>query len=141
VSTNSFNDFNRRLMEDLRAHGGRATWGPFQGRELLILTTKGAKSGETRENPLAFTRTGDDYVIVASKGGAPTNPSWYHNLVADPEVSVEVHGQSFKARARVTEGEERDRLFEAHADYMPGFRDYQKNTKRRIPVVVLERSS
>jgi deazaflavin-dependent oxidoreductase (nitroreductase family) len=107
----------------------------------LILTTKGAKSGETRENPLAFTRTGDDYVIVASKGGAPTNPSWYHNLVAHPEVSVEVHGQSFKARARVTEGEERDRLFEAHADYMPGFRDYQKNTKRRIPVVVLERSS
>jgi deazaflavin-dependent oxidoreductase (nitroreductase family) len=139
VSTNSFNEFNRRLMEDLRAHQGRATSGPFAGRELLILTTRGAKSGETRQNPLAFTRAGDGYVIVASKGGAPTNPDWYHNLVSSPEVAVEVHGGSFKARARVTEGAERDRLFKAHADLMPGFWEYQKNTTRTIPVVVLDR--
>ncbi|HLQ61981.1 MAG TPA: nitroreductase/quinone reductase family protein, partial [Candidatus Acidoferrales bacterium] len=82
----SWNDFNRRLIEDLRAHGGRPTSGPFLGRQVLILTTLGARTGEKRETPLAYTRDGDDYVIVASKGGAPTHPAWFHNLVANPEV-------------------------------------------------------
>ena len=138
VEAERFRNFNQRLIADLRAHGGRATDGPFAGRELLILTTRGAKSGDVRENPLAFSRAGEAYVVVGSKGGAPTHPAWYHNLLANPEVVVEVHGQSFPARARVARGEERDRLFKAHADRMPGFWDYQNNTSRVLPVIVLE---
>ncbi len=88
----SFADFNRDLITDLRAHQGKATGGPFMGRDVLILTTKGAKSGEIRETPLVYTRDGDKYVIVASKGGAPTNPAWYHNLRTHPEVTIEVGG-------------------------------------------------
>ena len=139
ADTDRFRNFNQSLIADLRANGGRATSGPFAGRNLLILTTNGAKSGEARESPLAFSKAADAYVIVGSKGGAPTHPAWYHNLVANPEVAVEVEGQKFDARARVTAGEERERLFKAHADRMPGFRDYQKNTRRTLPVIVLER--
>jgi deazaflavin-dependent oxidoreductase (nitroreductase family) len=85
------------------------------------------------------TRDRDRYVVIASKGGAPTNPAWYHNLVANPIVTIEVGPELFKARATVAQGEERDRLFNAQAALMPGFADYQRNTTRRIPVVVLER--
>ena len=133
-----FGDFNRRLIDDLRAHSGRATSGPFAGRELLILKTRGARTGTQREHPLAFTRSGQDYVVVGSKGGAPKHPAWYHNLVADSEVGIEVHGHAFRARARVAEGDEYDRLFNAHADRMPAFRDYQLRTTRKLPVIVLE---
>ena len=133
-----FSDFNRRLIADLRAHGGRANSGPFAGRELLILKTRGARSGVEREHPLAFSRSGRDYVVIGSKGGSPSHPAWYHNLVAHPEVGIEVHGRAFRARARVAEGDEYDRLFDAHADRMPAFRDYQRRTTRRLPVIVLE---
>ena len=92
-AVSSFHDFNRNLIDDLRAHGGKATSGPFLGRDVLILTTKGAKSGEKRENPLVYTRRGDHYVIVASKGGAPTHPSWYHNLLEHPDVTVHLEFQ------------------------------------------------
>jgi deazaflavin-dependent oxidoreductase (nitroreductase family) len=135
------NDFNKRVIDDLRAHGGRGTEasGPFNGRELLILTTRGAKSGAPRENPLAFTELGDGrYMVIASKGGAPAHPAWFHNVVANPDVDVEVHGKSFKARARIAEGDEHDRLYKLQADRMPGFWDYQKKTSRKIPVVVLD---
>jgi deazaflavin-dependent oxidoreductase (nitroreductase family) len=98
-------NFNETLIEDLRAHDGQATSGPFQGRPVLILTTTGAKSGERRETPLAYTRDGDDIVIVASMGGAPRNPAWYHNLVANPRVTVELGGETFQADARVTDPE------------------------------------
>jgi deazaflavin-dependent oxidoreductase (nitroreductase family) len=135
----SFQDFNRGLISDLRAHGGKATSGPFMGRDVLILTTKGAKSGEVRENPLVYTRDGDHYVIVASKGGAPTHPSWFHNLVAHPTVTVEVRGEKFKARAHVPEGEEYERLYTHHAEINPNFYEYRQKTSRQIPVVVLER--
>ena len=136
----SYNDFNKGLIQDLRAHGGRATSGPFAGRELLILTTHGAKSGRTSENPLAFSEEGDHYVVVASKGGAPTNPGWYHNLLANPEVGVEVRGSSFRARASaLTEGEDYERLYERHAERMPAFREYRRRSSRKIPVVILER--
>ncbi len=138
AETDRFRDFNQRLIGDLRANSGRATAGPFGGRELLILTTRGARSGEPRENPLAFSTAGEAYVVVGSKGGAPTHPAWYHNLVANPEVMVEAQGRAFPARARVTHGEEHGRLFKAHADRMPGFRDYQKNTRRILPVIVLD---
>lgn len=138
--SNSFSDFNQTLINDLRAHGGRASSGPFLGGDVLILTTKGARSGELRENPLAFSRDGDNLVILGSKGGGPTNPAWYHNLVTNPTVTVEVLGEKFDARARVVDDEdEYERLYAEHARKMPGFNEYRRMTSRRIPVVVLER--
>ncbi len=128
------NEYNQDLVEKFRANGGVAP----NGSPLLLLTTTGAKSGLTRVNPLAFTRDGDRYVVIASKGGYPTNPDWYHNLVAHPEVVVEVDGTRFAARAIVTEGDERRRLFDAQAALMPNFADYQTKTNRPIPVIVLE---
>jgi len=136
-----WNNFNQNLIADLRANAGKPTSGPFLGRPVLILTTVGARSGEQRETPLVYSKDGEDLVVIASKGGAPTNPAWYHNLVAKPEVTLEVLGERFGARARVTAGEERDRLFRNQADEMPGFDDYQRKTTRRIPVVVLERTT
>ena len=135
----SYHDFNRNLIEDIRAHEGKPTSGPFVGRHMIILTTKGAKSGEKRENPLVYTRDGDHYVIIASKGGAPTHPNWYHNLVKHPDVTAEVLGEKFKAHARVADGDEYERLYNRHADQNPAFHDYRKKTSRKIPVVVLER--
>jgi deazaflavin-dependent oxidoreductase (nitroreductase family) len=117
--SSTYRDFNRALIQDLRAHGGKATSGPFKGRDVLILTTKGAKSGEVRENPLVYTSDGDHYLIVGSTGGAPTHPSWYHNLVAHPDVTVEVQGEKFKARAHVAEGDEYERLYQHHASTNP----------------------
>jgi deazaflavin-dependent oxidoreductase (nitroreductase family) len=134
----TFQEFNRNLINDLRTNG-KATSGPFEGREVLILTTKGAKSGDVRENPLVYTRDGGHYVIVASKGGAPTHPSWYHNLVKHPEVTLEVGKEQFKARAHVADGEEYERLYNQHADVLPTFHEYRKKTSRQIPVIVLER--
>jgi deazaflavin-dependent oxidoreductase (nitroreductase family) len=135
----SFEDFNQNLINDLRAHGGKASSGPFRGRDVLILTTKGAKSGKARENPLAYTRDRENLVVVASKGGAPTHPSWYHNLVTHPEVTVEAEGEKFTARAHVPEGEEYERLYNQHADILPTFHEYRQKTSRQIPVIVLER--
>jgi deazaflavin-dependent oxidoreductase (nitroreductase family) len=136
----SFSDFNQGVMADLRANGGKATGGPFAGRELLILTTDGAKTGKKSENPLAFSEDGDRYVVIASKGGAPTNPDWYHNVLANPEVQVEVRGEIFPARASaLTEGEDYERLYKNQADQFPGFWDYRQKTSRKIPVVVLHR--
>jgi deazaflavin-dependent oxidoreductase (nitroreductase family) len=134
----SFGDFNRGLIADLRDHGGKPTAGPFAGRDVLILTTKGAKSGEVRENPLVYSRDGDHLVIVASKGGAPTHPAWYHNLKANPDVTVEVDGKGFKARAHIAEGEEHERLYLQHASMNPMFLQYRTKTTRKIPVIVLE---
>jgi deazaflavin-dependent oxidoreductase (nitroreductase family) len=139
LMSSTFQDFNRALIKDLRAHGGKATSGPFERRDVLILTTKGAKSGEVRENPLVYTRDGDNYLVVASKGGAPTNPSWFHNLSKYPEVTVEVGGQKFKARAHVPDGEEYERLYQHHATTNPQFLEYRQKTSRKIPVIVLER--
>jgi deazaflavin-dependent oxidoreductase (nitroreductase family) len=139
--TSSFNDYNRQMIDSYRAKGGKLTGGPFNDRTLLLLTTTGAKSGREHTTPVAYTRDGDHLVIIASKGGAPTHPAWYHNLVANPEVTVEVGAERFAARAMVTEGAERDRLFNQMAAKMPGFADYQRNTTRQIPVIVLEREA
>ena len=136
----TFDSFNEQLIQDLRAHGGKATSGPFVGRPLLILSTVGARSGEARENPLVYSEDGDNRYVIASKGGAPTHPSWYHNLVANPDVTLEVLGEKFPARARVAEGEEHERLYTAQAELMPGFAEYQRRTTRKIPVVVLDRT-
>jgi deazaflavin-dependent oxidoreductase (nitroreductase family) len=139
--TTTYQDFNANLIKDLRANRGEATSGPFVGRPVLILTTEGARSGEVRENPLVWTRDGDDYVVIASKGGAPTNPSWFHNLRVHPDVTLEVGGERFGATARIAEGEERDRLYAAQAAMMPAFADYQARTSRQIPVIVLKRKA
>ena len=104
VMSTSFQDFNRGLINDLRTNG-KPTSGPFLGREVLILTTKGARSGDARETPLVYTRDGNHYVIVASKGGAPTHPSWYHNLVKHPEVTIELGKEKFSARAHIADGD------------------------------------
>jgi deazaflavin-dependent oxidoreductase (nitroreductase family) len=130
-------DFNTALIEDLRAHDGRASSGPFIGRPLLILVTTGAKTGQRRETPLVYSRDGDDYVIVASMGGAPSHPAWYHNLVAHPAVSIEVDGRRIQAHATVVDAVERRRLYDLHAAINPTFLEYEAKTSRVIPVIVL----
>jgi deazaflavin-dependent oxidoreductase (nitroreductase family) len=126
------------MIADFRAHGGRTTSGPFVGRDLLLLTTKGAKSGQVRTTPLVYSRDGVRYVIVASKGGAPTNPGWYHNLRAHPRVTIEVGSEKLNVRARDAEGSERRRLYDQHAARMPAFAEYERRTRRQIPVIILE---
>ena len=138
-NTAAWNDYNLTLIDDLRAHNGTATEGRFAGRELLLLVTTGAKSGQPRTAPLAFTRDGERYVVIASKGASPTNPDWYHNLVNNPNATVEVGGESFAARATIAEGEERRRLYDNQARLLPAFAEYERKTTRQIPVVVLER--
>jgi deazaflavin-dependent oxidoreductase (nitroreductase family) len=130
--------FNQALIAEFRANRGKVS-GQFAGRPLLLLSTVGARSGQTRTSPLAYTIDGEHYVIIASKGGAPTHPDWYHNLVANPMVTVEVGTEQFQARATVAAGKERTRLFDQMAAQMPGFAEYQRKIERQIPVVVLER--
>lgn len=132
-------DITRALIEDLRAHRGEVTSGPFRGRPVLLLTTVGARTGARRLAPLVYSRDGDRLVVAASKGGAPTHPAWYANILADPIVTVEAGGETFQARAIVTEGVERDRLWAAHVAEHPGFAAYEKATIRVIPMVVLQR--
>jgi deazaflavin-dependent oxidoreductase (nitroreductase family) len=133
------NDFNRRVIEEFRANGG-AVGGPFAGSPVLLLTTTGAKSGRERVNPLAAL-PGDDGVlyVFASKGGAPSNPDWYYNVLAHPEVTVEYGSDRFRATATPVSGAERDRLYAEQASRFPGFAEYQEKTERTIPVVALQR--
>jgi deazaflavin-dependent oxidoreductase (nitroreductase family) len=132
------NDFNAHIISEFRANAGRVT-GQFANTPLMLLTHTGAKSGVQRTSPLAFTRDGDNVVLIASKAGSPTHPHWYLNVVANPEVTVEVGAETFQARAVVAVGEERTRLYRAMAAQMPVFDGYQAKTDRQIPVVVLER--
>ncbi len=131
-------DFNKRIIEEFRANGG-VVGGHFDGMNLLLVHTTGAKSGLERINPVAQTMDGDRYVIIASKGGAPTNPDWYYNIKANPDVTIEVGTQKFPALAAITEEPERSELFEKMASQYPGFEDYKEKTKRVIPVVTLTR--
>jgi deazaflavin-dependent oxidoreductase (nitroreductase family) len=131
-------DFNRGVIEEFRANQGRVG-GPFEGAPMMLLTTTGAKSGKARTTPVVYTRDGERFVIIASKAGSPTHPDWYHNLVANPDVIVEVGEDTFSARAVVTAGEERARLYDAQSALMPNFSEYARNTTREIPVVALER--
>jgi deazaflavin-dependent oxidoreductase (nitroreductase family) len=131
-------DFNKGIIEEFRANGG-VVGGHFEGMNLLLVNTTGAKSGLERINPVAQISDGDRYVIIASKGGAPTNPDWYYNLKANPEVTIEVGTQKFPALAAITEEPERSELFEKMASQYPGFDDYKEKTKRVIPVVTLTR--
>lgn len=132
------NEWNKVIIKEFRANEGKVG-GQFADTPLLLLHTTGAKSGLEHVNPVAYVTDGDRYVVVASKGGAPTNPDWYHNLVANPEVSVEVGTEQFQALATVAEEPERTQLFEKMATRNPGFAEYQRNTTRIIPVVILTR--
>ena len=132
------NTWNVAIINEFRANNGKVG-GQFEGAPLLLLDTTGAKSGTVRVNPLAFTHDGERFVVIASKGGAPTNPDWYYNILANPLVTVEVGSEQFQALATAAAEPERTRLFEQMAAQMPGFAEYQRNTARTIPVVVLER--
>jgi deazaflavin-dependent oxidoreductase (nitroreductase family) len=132
------NDFNQRVIDDFRANQGKLT-GQFANMPLMLLTTTGAKTGRQLTKPLAYTKDGDRIVLIASFAGSPRNPAWFTNLVANPVVTVEVGNQRFQARATVTSGAERERLYKNQAQQMSVFDDYQKKTTRQIPVVVLDR--
>lgn len=132
------NDWNKAIIEEFRANGGKVG-GQFAGATLLLLHTTGAKSGQERVNPVVYTTDGDRLVVIASKAGAPTNPDWYHNLVANPQVTLEVGTEQFQAEATVAAEPERTRLYNQMATVMPGFAEYQRKTTRVIPVVVLTR--
>ena len=131
-------DFNTKIIEEFRSNGGKVG-GQFEGAPVLLLTTAGAKSGKTRENPMMYLAEGDRIYVFASKGGAPTNPDWYHNLVAHPTVTVELGTDRFEAVATPVDKAERDRIYAEHASRYPGFADYEAKTDRVIPVVALER--
>ena len=136
-------NWNAAIIDEFHAKGGRGV-GQF-GDRLLLLTTKGARSGEERVSPVMFHRDGDRFVIIASKGGAPDNPAWYHNLVAHPEAEIEVGSEAgietIPIRAHQAEGAERERIYAERVAIAPGFGEYQERTPRRIPVMILERAS
>ena len=135
------NAFNESLVEEFRANSGKVT-GQFENMPVMLLTHTGAKSGKVYTSPLVYSTDGDDMVIIASKGGAATSPDWYHNLVANPDVTVEVGRDKYAARAEITEGDERQRLYDQQASQMEIFKDYaEKATPRVIPVVRLVRTS
>lgn len=129
-------EFNRAIIEEFRANGGNVG-GSFEGAPVLLLTSTGAKSGQRRTTPLMYMPDGERMVIFASKGGAPTNPAWYHNLRANPSATVEVGSDTVEVDAAVTTGEERARLFKRQAELYPQFAEYAEKTTREIPVVAL----
>ena len=131
-------NWNDTMMADMRAHDGKVTQGRLAGFPHLIITTTGARTGQPRTTVLAYSRDGSRYVIAATAGGAPKHPSWYHHLVADPKVTIEVDGRVVEATARPTEGAERARLWTQHVATLPYFADYPDKTTRVIPVVTLQ---
>ncbi|MCE2487618.1 MAG: nitroreductase family deazaflavin-dependent oxidoreductase [Desulfurellaceae bacterium] len=132
------NEYNKQVITEFRANEGKVG-GQMENMPVILLTMTGAKSGRTITKPLVYTTDGERVVVIASFAGAPHHPGWYHNLVANPEVTLEIGTERFRARAEVTSGEERQRLFDAQAAQMPIFHDYQKKTSRQIPVVVFNR--
>ena len=132
-------DWNTKTIEEFRSNGGKVG-GSFQGAPLLLLHTTGARSGMERINPMMYQDLGGAVAVFASKGGHPTNPDWFHNVVAHPEVTIEIGTDTVPVRARVTDGDERDRIWTRQKQLIPGFADYEAKTDRQIPVLVLERT-
>ena len=131
------NSQNQQIVDEFRAHGGKVG-GYFAGSTLLLLTTTGARSGKQTVSPVMCTVDGDRLLVYASAAGRPNHPAWYHNVVANPDVTVELGTETFPARATVISGEERDRLWAEQVARAPGFGQYQRNTTRVIPVVALD---
>ncbi len=132
------NDRNRKIIDEFRANAGKVG-GPFEGKTLLLLHTQGARSQQERINPVAYVKDGDRFVVIASKGGAPTHPDWYYNVIAHSDLIVEVGVEKFQVHATVSEEPERTRLYNKMVEMMPGFDDYRRKTTRKIPVLVLQR--
>ncbi len=130
-------DWNSKIIEEFRANGGKVG-GPFEGAPLLLLHTVGARTGQQRVNPMMYRPVPGGYAVFASKAGAPTNPDWYHNLMAHPQVTAEIGASTVELLAREAKGEERERIWTAHKAANPGFAEYEQKTTRQIPVVVLE---
>lgn len=131
-------DWNTKVIKEFRANEGKIG-GVFAGAHMLLLTTTGAKSGRSRVTPLVYLPDGDRMIIFASKAGAPTNPDWYHNLLAHPQATVEVGTETVKVKAIVITGEERDRLYAKQAQVNPAFTEYAAKTTRVIPIIALVR--
>jgi deazaflavin-dependent oxidoreductase (nitroreductase family) len=129
-------DWNQKIIEEFRANEGRVG-GPFENVPLLLLHHLGARTGTERVAPLAYRRDGDDYVVFGSKGGAPDHPAWFHNLLAHPDVRIEVGTETVDVTARVAAGDERERLWSVQKAEFPGFAAYEAKTTREIPVIVL----
>jgi deazaflavin-dependent oxidoreductase (nitroreductase family) len=134
------NDWNQAIIEEFRSNGGKVG-GRFEGASLLLLHHTGARSGRVRVNPVAYQVDRDRFVIFGSNGAHPKNPDWYHNLRANPKARIEVGTQTLDVTARVTEGEERERIWARQKELVPAFAEYEKRTDRQIPVIVLEPSA
>lgn len=134
--------WNRGIIEEFRANAGKVG-GPFEGAPMILIHHKGAKTGTEHVNPLVYQAVDQDFAIFASKGGAPTDPQWFRNLVAHPEITVEVGTDTFPVTARVLEGSERERVWTRQKEMMPGFGEYEQKTQgiRDIPVILLERAA
>jgi deazaflavin-dependent oxidoreductase (nitroreductase family) len=131
-------DFNQQIIEEFRANGGKLG-GNFEGAPMLLLHHTGAKSGKERVNPMMYREVGKNLAVFASKAGAPTNPDWYHNLLAHPEAKAEVGTETVSFVAREAKGDERTEIWEAQKKEYPGFAEYETKTTRQIPVVILEK--
>jgi deazaflavin-dependent oxidoreductase (nitroreductase family) len=131
-------EYNRRLIEDFRAHGGKVS-GDFERTPMLLLTSTGAKSGQRHTTPMGYMPDDDRLIVFAANGGAPKNPDWYHNLVAQPHVTVEVGTETFAALAVVTQGAEREQLWIRGVAMFPFLAKHQAKTPRQIPVIALSR--
>ncbi len=129
-------EFNRAVIEEFRANGGRV---PSMGMDVLLVVHRGARSGRSYTSPLVYTTDGDRYVVIASKGGDDDDPQWYRNLVAHPDVELEVGDERFQVTATTPTGAERERLYRAQESIYPQFTEYAARTTRTIPVVVFER--
>jgi deazaflavin-dependent oxidoreductase (nitroreductase family) len=134
------NDFNAQVIEEFRANGGKAG-GMFEGKPLVLVHNVGAKSGKEYVTPLVYLSEAGRTFIFASKGGAPENPGWFHNLKANPETSIEIGTDKVDVTAVEVTGEERDRIYEIQKDQQPQFADYEEKTDRTIPVIELAAES
>jgi deazaflavin-dependent oxidoreductase (nitroreductase family) len=138
ITAADVNEFNRKLIEEYRANGGKLSGG-FDRVPMLLLTTTGRKSGKKHTTPLAYQPDGDDIYVFGSFAGGPRHPAWYHNLVANPDVTVEVGPDAYPATAVILEGDERDRVFDRQKRDVQNFADYEQKTTRTIPVIRLDR--
>ena len=133
------NEWNQRIIDEFRANDG-TVGGQFEGAPLLLLHTTGARTGKERINPVMYRADGDQFVVFASKAGAPTNPDWFHNLLADPDATIEVGSETIQVRAAVANEADRERLWSLQKEEFPGFAGYEAATTRQIPVVILARA-
>jgi len=131
-------DWNDKIIAEFRANAGKVG-GPFAGAPLLLLHSTGARSGQDRVNPMMYRTVGDGWAVFASKGGADTNPGWFHNLRTHPRARVEMGTETFEVVSRIADDQEREPIWSAHKAAYPGFADYEQKTSRKIPVVLLTR--